>query len=241
MKKIAIFAEGQTELIFIRWLLLRLIDNSKLSFECRELLAHNESPAPYKYSALDPQVYFRIIDVHGDEGVLSSIHERESSLLRAGYDEIIAVRDMYSETYLNLSPKRMSDTVTRKIIDAHHETIRQMTHRDRIKLYFAIMEIEAWFLGMYNIFKKIDPLLTTSFIGQKLKIDLANVDPQESFFKPSDQVEAIYALCGRAYGKRKQEIEGICSKMDIADFNDARENGRCSTFEEFYRAIAKYC
>lgn len=240
LKKIAIFTEGQTELIFVRWFLLRLIDNSKLSFECRELLAHKESPVPYKHFCPDPQIYFRIINVHGEEGVLSSIREREKQFINAGYDEIIGLRDMYSETYLKLSPKRINGVITNMIINNHQSTIRKMTNWNRIKLYFAIMEVEAWFLGMYNLFQKIDPILTVEFIRQNLNIDLKTTDPQKKFYKPSDQLDSIYALCERKYGKKRDEIESICSKMELADYYNARENGRCKCFDAFYQEIRGY-
>lgn len=219
---------------------MRLIDNSKLSFECSELLAHKESPVPYKHICPDPQIYFCIINVHGEEGVLSSIREREKQLISVGYDEIIGLRDMYSETYLKLSPKRINDVVTNRIISSHWSTIQKMTNWNKIKLYFAIMEIEAWFLGMCNLFQKIDPILTVEFIKQKLNIDLKTVDPQKEFYKPSDQLDSIYALCGRKYGKKRNEIENICSKMQIEDYCDAKESARCKCFDDFYQEISSH-
>lgn len=240
MKKIAIFTEGQTELIFVRWFLLRLIDNSKLSFECRELLAHKECPVPYNYSCPEPQIYFCIINVHGEEGVLSSIREREKQLIKVGYDEIIGLRDMYSETYFKLSPNRINDAVTNKIKSGNWSTIKKMTNRNKIKLYFAVMEIEAWFLGMYKLFQKIDPILTVEFIKQKLNIDLKRVDPQKEFYKPSDQLDSIYALCMRKYSKKRNEIESICSRMEIEDYHNAKEKGRCKCFDDFYQEILSH-
>jgi len=238
LRKIAVFTEGLTELIFARWFLLRVIDNSKLSFECIELLAHSESPAPYAYRCPDPQVYFHIINVHGDEGVLSSIREREKQLISAGYDQIIGLRDMYSETYMKLSPQKINDDITNRIINSHRASIEQMANRDKIKLFFAIMELEAWFLGMYNLFRKIDPVLTVDFIKEKLGIDLQSVDPQREFYKPSEQLGLIHVLCGRKYGKKREQIESICSKMEARDFDNAGENGRCRCFDEFYEEIA---
>lgn len=241
MKRIAIFAEGQTELIFIRDFLLRVLDPSNLSFECYVLLAHKHSPIPYKYSSPSADIHFMIIDVHGDGGVLSSIKEREKNLIeKRGYDRIIGLRDMYSEYYIKLSPNVINEAVSNQIIENHNLTIEKMTYSDRIKLYFAIMEVEAWFLGMYNLFSKIDQMLTLACIKENLNIDLQTIDPQRKFYKPSELVHSILELCGRAYSKKEDEIESICSPMTTEDFDNAKENGRCKCFADFYQEISGY-
>ena len=98
MKRIAIFAEGQTELIFIRNLLLKVVDPSKLSFECFELISHKPCTVPYQYPNQSAEIHFLILNVRGDEAVLSSIREREKDLVeRGGYDRIIGLRDMYCD------------------------------------------------------------------------------------------------------------------------------------------------
>lgn len=241
MRKVAIFTEGQTELIFVREFLFRLVDPSKLSIECWELLAHNLSYVPFSYSSPSPEVHFFIVDAHGDKGVLSAIREREKDLIqKGGYEKIIGLRDMYSEEYKKLSPRAINDSITQKLIQSYNLTIQNMTHSTKIRLYLAIMEIEAWFLAMYNIFKKIDPILTVEFIRQNLNIDLKTTDPQKKFYKPFDQLDSIYALCERKYGKKRDEIESICSKMELADYYNARETGRCKCFDAFYQEVISY-
>lgn len=242
MKRIAVFAEGQTELIFIRELLLRVFDPSKLSFECLVLLAHNQSPIPYTYSSPSAEIHFMIIDAHGDGGVLGSIKEREINVIeKRKYDRIIGLRDMYSKDYIKLSPYVITEAVSNQIIEKLNITIKNMTYSDRIKVYFAIMEVEAWFLGMYNLFSKIDSMLTLAHIKENLKIDLRVTDPQREFYKPSEQVHLILELCGRTYSKKKDEIECICSPMAIEDFDNARENDRCKCFDAFYQEIVNCC
>jgi len=242
LKKIAVFTEGQTELIFVREFLFRLIDPSKLSLQCYELLAHNLSPVPFSYSSPSPEVHFMIINAQGDEGVFSSIGEREIDLIeKGGYEKIIGLRDMYSAVYEKLSPGLINDRVSRKLAQSYNLTIQNMTYSNKIKLYLAVMEIEAWFLAMYNIFQKIDSKLTVDFIKQNLGIDLKNIDPQIEFFKPSNQVQDIFGLHNMAYSKKKSEIESIVSKMDLSDFDNARENNRCSCFATFYQEVISCC
>jgi hypothetical protein len=238
LKRIAIFTEGQTELIFIRNFLLKVLDLSKISFECHELLAHKISPVSYQYPNPYADTHFLILDVHGDERVMSSIKEKEKDLIEnKGYERIIGLRDMHSALYAKRAHGVINDRISNMIIQSHEYTVRAMTYSDRIKLYFAIMEIEAWFLGMCNLFRKIDPILTVEYIKQKLGIDLVACDPQKDFYKPSDQINSIFQLCGRGYKKKQDEIESICSKIDSSDFDAAKENGRCKCFNDFYKAI----
>ena len=152
---------------------------------------------------------------------------------KSGYERIIGLRDMYSGEYVKRSPGVIDDQISNIIIQRHNQTIKDMTHFDRIKLYFAIMEIEAWFLGMYNLFSKIDSVLTVEYIKDKLGIDLTNSDPQKEYYRPSNQVNSIFQLCGHEYKKKQGEIESICSKMDSNDFKNAIENGRCLCFNNF--------
>lgn len=238
MKRIAIFAEGHTELIFIRNLLLRVVDPSKLSFECCELISENMSHVPYRQSSLNPETHFLIVTVGGDEKVVSAIRDREKDLVeRGGYDRIIGLRDMYCDAYTKRSPGRIDDQISNLMIQRQSQTIRNMRHSDIIKLFFAIMEIEAWFLGMYDLFRKNESVLTVGYIKEKLGIDLMTTDPQKEFYRPSDQVNSIFQLCGRDYKKRQDEVESICSRMDSSDFEAARENGRCSCFNDFYEEL----
>ncbi len=112
-----------------------------------------------------------------------------------------------------------------------------MNYGDRIHLYFAVMEIEAWFLAMYKLFERIDPLLTIEYIQNELGIDFKSIDPEREFFKPSKEVNDIMELIGRGYKKKKDEIEAITNSMQISDFNDAIENNRCECFTEFRTSL----
>ena len=57
---------------------------------------------------------------------------------------------MYSQAYRDRS-NCIDDTVTESFIQAHQTTIQQMSNSDKIHVCFAIMELESWFLSMYNL------------------------------------------------------------------------------------------
>lgn len=240
MQKIAVFTEGQTELIFVRELLLRVIDNSKLSFQCLVLRAGNSLNVPYEYRCPDPEVHFEIVNVQGDEMVLSAIADAQEGLAKRGYERIIGLRDMYSSAYEKRSPGAIDDNVSREFIHRSKSAINSMTHGSMVRVYFAIMEIEAWFLAMYNLFQELNPVLSVDHIKHELGFDLRTIDPQKAFFKPSDQLQRIFALVGCRYAKKKGDIESIARRMSLEHFDCAKENGRCRCFDDFYQEIMTY-
>ncbi len=237
MRKIALFVEGQSELIFARQLLLAVFGNTKLSFECFKLEAGGSSGVPYSYSPPDPEVHFQIVNVQGDDGVVSAIRARQQRLVATGYEKILGLRDMYSRAYKKRSPGIIDDNVCQAFIQQHDTLVQSLPNCDRIKICFAIMELEAWFLSMYNLFGKIDPKLSCDYIAEMLGFDLRAVAPEKEFYKPSGQVNDILMLAGRHYDKSKSDVEGITSRMELSDFANAIENGRCKAFEAFCREL----
>ncbi len=236
MKKIAIFTEGQGELIFVRHLLPQMIGYERMSFECLALRADRMFSVPYKHCPPNAPVHFLIVNVGNDEKVASAIAERQESLIRKGYDKIIGLRDMYSEAYRKRS-SCIDDTVTESFIQAHHTAIQQMSNSDKIHISFAIMELESWFLSMYNLFERIHPDLLCSYIESELGFDLETINPETEFFHPAKKLGDILGLVGIKYGKSKDQMESISSKIIATDINDAFENGRSMSFSTFISQI----
>jgi hypothetical protein len=188
---------------------------------------------PYGYSSPEPEIHFLLINVQNDKGVVSAIRDREKGLMESGFDQIIGLRDMYSEAYDKRSPGVINDSVSRQFINAAQSTIQGMQYGARIRLHFSIMEIEAWFLSMYNIFGRYNSKLSVEKIKRNLGFDLRTIDSEKEFFHPANQVKAIYALIGLKYDKKKGDIERIARKMDCQDFLDALGGGRCGCFDLF--------
>lgn len=237
MSKIAIFVEGQAELIFLRHFLPLVLGWDKISFECWGLYANRTNQVPFKHNSRDAKAHFFILNVGNDEKVLSAIKEREHVFFQRGYKKIIGLRDMYSGKYRKRSLGKIDETVTRAFIENAHNEIAKMSEPTRIKLHFAIMELEAWFLGMYNIFELLNPLLGINYIEENLGFDLSAIDPQVTFFKPADTVGDILQLINSRYKKSYADVESICSKIEKAGFSNAFENGKCASFKNFYDEI----
>ena len=233
MSKVAIFVEGQSELIFLRRFLPLVLGWEKISFRCFKLYGDNVIDARFDYLNEHAEVHFFILNVSGDEKVLSAVKEREKRFIQQGYEKIIGLRDMYSEKYCKRSPRRIDENVTIAFIENTHKEIAKMSEPARIKMHFAIMELEAWFLGMYNIFERLNSALNINYIEENLEFNLSTIDPQTKFFKPADIVDNILELVGLRYKKSEHDVESICSKIDINDFSNAFENGRCISFKNF--------
>ncbi|MCP4110641.1 MAG: hypothetical protein GY749_34815 [Desulfobacteraceae bacterium] len=153
---------------------------------------------------------FQIIDVGGDNAVLNRILKREQYMWNSGYDKIIGLRDMYSREQV----QKIDDNITQKFIKGANNTLKNKAKSpDKIVMCFAIMEIEAWLLAVYNVFEKLDSRLTVEYIKKHINIDLENIDPETEFFHPANQIEAIYRLAGKTYDKRKNDIETIASHI----------------------------
>lgn len=235
MPKIAIYVEGQTEQILIRDLLFQLMEPVKFGFECLKILAKQEEERPYSYN-LEAKTFFRIVDVGNDELVLKSIKRNEEKLVKQGFSKIIGLRDMYSNAYRKRATS-VDKGLIEKFITGANETIAQMNHPDKISFHFSIMETEAWLLGMYNLFAKIEPELNYKFIETQLGYNLAKINPQTYFFHPANEIKKIFQLIGLKYDKSEDIINKISSKIEDTDILEATENNRCNSFKTFYEAL----
>ena len=77
-RKLAVFVEGQTELIFVREFLKQWYnyDANTVGFDCYNLLANEFCDAAYSYGSEESDNYFFLVNVGNDNSVLSSIIAR---------------------------------------------------------------------------------------------------------------------------------------------------------------------
>ena len=238
MRKTAIFVEGQTELIFVREYLLRFFEYQNIDLQCRTLFSDGKyESAEYNAPNAEAGFHFQIINVGGDTAVLSRLLKREDHLWKAGYEKIIGLRDMFTEAYLNLS-RTIDAKINARFLAASQKAINERaSHPEKISLCFAIMETEAWMLGMLEVFEKIDKKLTPAFIKEQLKIDLENIDPEAAFFQPSKNMDEVFQLVGKSYGKKKGEVEAIAKVSSKENFEHLLTKPSCSTFNQFHEAV----
>lgn len=236
--RIAIFVEGQSELIFLREAFLKYFEYSDIEIECRNLFTKSYfTKAEYDFHFPNASKHIQIINVGNDNAVLSRLLNRENEMWKAGYDCIIGLRDMYSKDYMRISDKIDPYTIS-KFIEGSKNTIEVRSLRpESIFLCFAVMEIESWIIGLSKIFQKIDDKLTVEFIEKHLSVNLNKIDPETEFYRPSNFINQVYSLIGKSYNKKKSDIEAIMNVINKDDIIGLRQSHRCKSFSIFMDKI----
>ena len=208
MKKLAFFVEGQTELLFIKKLLLEIAGENNISIESKKFIGKKGNKSNYEITASSEtsseKYYALIIDCTGDSRVQSEVIDHHASLVKSGYSMILGLRDLYPKSYSDL----------KKVKQAVQWGVPTKTIRPEILL--SVMEVETWFLAEHTHLEKIHPSLTLSHIKKKFSIDLAK-DNLEKLDAPSKTLHSIYSLVGDGYTKRAANAQRT---VDLLDYND---------------------
>lgn len=241
MKKVVIFVEGNTELIFVREYLRKRFEfeYEDLEIECRKRQFKRFDEVPFQIPNPNAKFHFRIIDSGSDVKVLDDILEDEQRLYNLGYQKIIGLRDMYSENYIKIvEQSRVIQTdINQKFIDVSQERINQKAKNpDSISFCFAIMEVEAWLLGIGAIWEKKG--IPNQMILEELGQDLSIIDPEIMFFHPAREVEKILAIAEENYDKHAKEVESLVGKITKQNFETLFESNKCNSFKQFVAALS---
>ena len=234
-RKVAVFVEGQSEYIFVRDFLCGWYnyDSSLLGIECFSLRSDRFHSVPYPFGNRESCNYYQIVNVGNDRSVLSKMLKEGPRLQNAGFHQIIGLSDMYSDRYHEQTRERRIDiAINQRFIKERHEQLKKSLQKDLLSYHFAIMEVEAWILGMYQFFQRVDPGLTPHFIMSQLQIDITS-DPEISFYHPAKVLADIYHLADRQYDKHLDEISAITSQFSKEDYLSLLDSGKCNSFKEF--------
>lgn len=234
-RKVAVFVEGQSEYVFVRDFLCGWYnyDSSLLGIECLSLRSDRFHPVPYPFGDRESCNYYQIVNVGNDRSVLSKMLKEGPRLQNAGFHQIIGLSDMYSDLYHGQTrERRIEAAINQRFIREHHEQLNKSPQKDLLSYHFAIMEVEAWFLGMYPFLQRVDSDLTPRFIMSRLQVDITS-DPEISFYHPAKVLADIYNLVDRQYDKRLDEINAITSRFSKEDYQSLLDSGKCNSFKEF--------
>lgn len=206
MIKISIFVEGQTERIFVEKLLSEYFTASKLkTISCR-LIGERLTKILELGNRVDPEFCVLIFDAGGGERAVSVMLERAEAMINSqGYSFLFALRDLNPELIANKDA----------LINKTKRLFANFNFKDNLRLILAIKEIEAWFLGDYNFFSRIDPSLTPQFIQNRLDYDLVN-DNLEDYDRPAQIIDNIFQLIGQRYRKKEKDVYRIAYRLDYS-------------------------
>ena len=202
MSTIAIFVEGQTELIFVERLLFKMFGYQDFRLELE--MQHGGFYHQIGIRGAPPEnAYHKVLLVNcaSDGKVLPAIEERAAKLRNAGYDRILGLRDIHP---------RPSD----ELEEIYELTANQLVSMPLpCKLVIAVREIEAWFIADTEHFGRYNPLLTPAFIRQEIGVDIAQQDV-EQIPHPAKLLGKIYNLVGGTYRKKLKEAHHVVNILN---------------------------
>lgn len=98
----------------------------------------------------------------------------------------------------------------------------------------AIMEVEAWFLGMPQSLLGLNKVFSQTFIKQNsTKIDLDS-DSETTIFHPAEAIVDLGRQAGvLPYDKHDYEIINMCGKLTKEDYQSLVKSDKCESFKSF--------
>lgn len=238
-RKIAIFVEGQAEYIFVRDFLCAWYeyDRNQLGLECYEFRSNHTNDVPYPFGGHESKNFYLIYNVGNDRSVMSKMLKEAERLKNAGFKLIVGLCDMFGDDYHRAVQKRtISEDINKRFKKARQEVILHSGYQDLLRFHFAIMEVEAWFLGMYPFLQQIDATLTPELILKRLGVDIT-ADPEITYYHPAQVLENIYKLVAKHYGKHESDVCSITSALSKQDYQGLIDSGKCESFREFAKVI----
>ncbi len=237
MKTIAVFVEGASELITVREYLVRKFD-SNVSLKCYEMFSKGKyKSCAYELRGHNPEYHFTIYDVGGEGSVVNQIIDMEGLLWSAGYSKIIGLKDMFSPTYRKISSV-VNDSLNNEFIQGHSDQINKAAKRAQdITFCFAIMEVEAWYLGCNEVFQELNDALTPDAILNKIGTRLEDVDPETAFLHPAKTLGEILSIANISYGKHEGDIEKICNALSTSHYQKLYDSQICNSFNKFIDSL----
>ena len=212
-KKLAIFVEGQTEQLLIEKLVNRAATTKNFLVKKTKLFGgkRKNNPRILTLEAVSShnQYFVLIVDSAQDERVKSDIMDQYNSLVRAGYQKIIGVRDA--------RPAAKNPTEVPRL----RKGLNSQLPCGSVPILFvlSIMELEAWLMAEYFHFPRIHVDITHQRIKNELNIDLIH-DDLSLRECPALDLKEIYWLEKIPYDKSLKTIMTILSNLDLAFFKN---------------------
>lgn len=235
--KYAVYVEGQSEMLFVADVLQKYFDydSQQCGILCVKLAADDYERLNHpKQGDINSTHFYQIVNVNNDNRVISKLKNDLPNLISSGFEVVIGLKDVFGkayETIVNGSP-----IVDRSKIEKMHRIQLNAINPSGTdcRLHFAIMEYEAWMLGLIdNYIRSKDRSIDD--ISKELNIDLCS-DP-EKVYHPFNLVRRIYKACGNDYHKHEDDARSFLSLLAKDDYERLRNSGRCSSFSKFLDSL----
>lgn len=203
-KRIALFVEGSTELLFVKALLESYASSGTIVIDEHQM--KGQTPTRFflrATSTADPtkKYYALICSSNADNRVVSDVIEQYPGLSAKGYDMVLGLRDIFP----------LPTTDLPRLISGIKSVLP--TGPIPVEITIAIREVEAWFIAEHTHFERVNPALTTAHIQTSLGVDLTTAIVQD-IPNPADFLHEIYRLVGMAYRKKRNQIQRVVDHLD---------------------------
>lgn len=194
VKKLAIFVEGWTEILFVEKLLQELAGIHNVLIHKQKISGGARAPRTMvtveaANEKTNERFYVLLVDCGGDHQVSTRIREEHERLTNSGYSKIIGLRDIRPQ--FTAADLGRLQTGLRKYI---------RTSLIPVEFVLAMLEIEAWFLAEHTHFERVDSRLDLPAIRAALGFDPSS-DSVSARNVPSKDLDDIYKIAGKSYVK----------------------------------------
>lgn len=225
MKKV-VYVEGVTELVFVYNLIC-----THYYYNGAQVQVHNINldpvaglQIPADFGTQDAPDYYQLVCVGGDSGVVSYMKERYKGHVDAGFDVIVGLKDVYGSAYTRLAGHEYKTAEINRLVAGQKE---QLAEHERAHLCFAIMEVEAWILGMNDS-------LVRSYPEIKLQADS---DPETAYVHPYKVLHDALGAVGVQFEKHWGDILAVLNRFSKENFEQLYHSAHCSSFKVFYDVL----
>lgn len=239
--KLVVYVEGKTELIFIREFLRKWYDydGSRVALRCMELRNSEPYETDYSFGDENAERKYIIVSVGGDKKALSKALENAPEHKNRGFDRVLVLRDMYCDEYVEAAGRREVDaSINDLFIKGAQTSIDFRGFTNFVFCGFAIMEIEAWILGMGWYLEKVNHKLNQQSLLDNLSFNL-DKDPELEEFHPAKRLKEIYNNVQLDYTKHAHQINAIMSNLEKDDFQMLLDLDKCPSFNAFVELLTK--
>lgn len=209
MRKLVVYVEGETEQEFLARFIVEIAGKTNVLIEESFASGGKHSPRTIQViraSKAEPEqkYYVLIVNCGGESRVASDVRDNYNSHVQQGFDDIIALRDVYPD-------------FTAAEIPLLRTGLMQGIPSIPISPLFVlgVMEVEAWFLAEHRHFVRLHASLTCAAIQATFGFDPSAEDMQNRAH-PADDLDKIYASVGKRYLKKRTHRQRMVEILDYA-------------------------
>lgn len=229
MRKVAVYVEGMTELVFVYHTILAHYQSDWTSFHLDYL---NTSPSnridlerPYGDKNADNQ--FLIYNCGSDESVIPMMIERFHSHIQQGFSAVVGLRDIHGSRYFDIykaGHEKVEWTKVKAMMHDLETTVASADPSGTMTIRFSIMEIEAWLLAMPDLLAEV----YSDFSRDRVD----SVNPEVAFIHPFKVLSEM-----TTYEKHFNIVESVLSHITNAHLTTLLNSGKCASFARFYKCL----